>query len=57
MTIKDQKGEAPAPVPTNRAGIERRRRQQRKNWALLIALVAFAVLFYVITIVRMGHHG
>jgi|JI10StandDraft_1071094.scaffolds.fasta_scaffold653641_2 hypothetical protein len=36
---------------------ETRRRQRRKNWALLIVLVALCVLFYLITIVRMGNHG
>ena len=36
---------------------ETRRRQRRKNWALLIVLVALSVLFYLITIVRMGNHG
>ncbi len=30
------------------------RRQRRKNIALMLVLVAFAVLFYLITIVRMG---
>lgn len=30
------------------------RRQRRKNIALMLVLVAFALLFYLITIVRMG---
>ena len=30
------------------------RRQRRKNVALMLALIALAVLFYLITIVRMG---
>jgi len=30
------------------------RRQRRKNVALMLALVAFAVLMYLVTIVRMG---
>ncbi len=30
------------------------RRQRRKNIVLMLVLVAFAVLFYLITIVRMG---
>lgn len=34
-----------------------RQRQRRKNWALLVVLVALSVLFYLITIVRMGNHG
>lgn len=34
-----------------------RNRQRRKNWALAALLVALAVLFYFITIVRFGHHG
>jgi len=36
---------------------EARRRQRRKNWALMIVLASLAVLFYLITIVRMGGHG
>jgi predicted anti-sigma-YlaC factor YlaD len=31
---------------------DRQRRQRAKNWALLAVLTALAVLFYVITIVR-----
>ncbi|MCZ4281780.1 hypothetical protein O4H49_13395 [Kiloniella laminariae] len=33
---------------------EARRLQKRRNWAILGVLVAFIVLFYVITIVKMG---
>ncbi|WP_020591019.1 hypothetical protein [Kiloniella laminariae] len=33
---------------------EGQRLQKRRNWAILGVLVAFIVLFYVITIVKMG---
>jgi hypothetical protein len=33
---------------------EAHRRQRRKNVALMLALIAFAVLMYLVTIVRMG---
>ncbi len=36
---------------------ETRRRQRRKNWALLVVLASLSLLFYLITIVRMGNHG
>ncbi len=32
---------------------EKRRRLRQRNWALLAALVAFVVLVYVVTIVKM----
>jgi hypothetical protein len=38
--------------PRRPAG-ERQRRLRQRNWALLAALVAFVVLVYVITIVKM----
>jgi len=59
-------GAAPRPTPgTTTNGVatphvvtaETRRRQRRKNWAMLIVLVALCVLFYLITIIRMGNHG
>jgi hypothetical protein len=33
------------------------RRQRNKNWAVLAALVAFFVLIYFVSIVRMGMTG
>lgn len=36
---------------------EMHRRQRTKNWALLAALVAFIVLVYFVSIVRMGMNG
>lgn len=36
---------------------EARRRQRRKNWALLVVLASLSLLFYLITLVRMGNHG
>jgi len=33
---------------------DRQRQQRTKNWALLAVLVGLAVLFYAITIVRVG---
>jgi hypothetical protein len=35
-------------------GLERERRIKRRNWALLGVLLSLVVLFYVISIVRMG---
>jgi hypothetical protein len=35
---------------------DRQRRQRAKNWALLVVLGALALLFYVITMVRIGSH-
>jgi hypothetical protein len=66
MDMKQPSGAAPRPTAkTTTNGVatphvvtsETRRRQRRKNWALLIVLVALSVLFYLITIVRMGNHG
>jgi hypothetical protein len=34
--------------------LERRKRLRGRNYAVLAALIALAVLFYVITVVRMG---
>ncbi|MCC7049036.1 MAG: hypothetical protein IT562_20140 [Alphaproteobacteria bacterium] len=49
---------APAAIaPSADAQRAARHRQRRKNWALALLLVALAVLFYFITIVRFGHHG
>jgi hypothetical protein len=36
--------------PTNG---ERRRRQRARNWAIFLALAAFVLLVYIVTIVRM----
>ena len=33
---------------------ERRKQQRARNWALLIALIAFAALIYAVSIVRMS---
>ncbi len=33
---------------------DRQRQQRAKNWTLLVVLVGLVVLFYVITIVRIG---
>ena len=32
---------------------ERRRRQRARNWAIFLALAAFVLVIYVVTIVRM----
>jgi hypothetical protein len=37
-------------TPTN---AERGRRQRARNWAILLALAAFVLVVYVVTIVRM----
>jgi len=37
-------------IPTND---ERQRRQRARNWAILLALAAFVVIVYIVTIVRM----
>lgn len=34
--------------------LERRRRLRGRNYAVLAALIALVVLFYIITVVRMG---
>lgn len=52
MDIKPTGSGQRPPIPA-----DARQRQRRKNWALLVVLVSLAVLFYLITIVRMGHHG
>ena len=33
---------------------DRQRRQRAKNWALLCVLAGLAILFYIITLVRVG---
>ncbi|HEY3149607.1 MAG TPA: hypothetical protein VGJ75_24800 [Dongiaceae bacterium] len=35
------------------ANDERRRRQRTRNWAIFLALAAFVIVVYVVTIVRM----
>ena len=35
---------------------DRKRRQKFKNWALLLALLAFVVVVYFVSIIRMGGH-
>ena len=52
MDIKRPDSGPPPPLSP-----DMRQRQRRKNWALLVVLVSLAVLFYLITIVRMGNHG
>jgi hypothetical protein len=39
-----------AGTPTNG---ERQRRQRARNWAILLALAAFVLIVYIVTIVRM----
>jgi hypothetical protein len=39
-----------AETPTNG---ERQRRQRTRNWAILLALAAFVLIVYIVTIVRM----
>lgn len=43
-----------APVAPARDPAERRKQLRARNWALLLALVGFAVLLYIVSIVRMG---
>jgi hypothetical protein len=40
-------------IPTPNDDGERTRRQRARNWAILLALGAFVVIVYVVTIVRM----
>jgi len=35
---------------------DRKKRQKIKNWALLAALLAFVVVVYFVSIIRMGGH-
>jgi hypothetical protein len=35
------------------AGDERQRRQRTRNWAIFLALAAFVIVVYVVTIVKM----
>ena len=37
-------------IPSNG---ERQRRQRARNWAILLALAAFVLIVYIVTIVRM----
>jgi hypothetical protein len=55
MDIKDQNVDVSARAEKARDAV--RRQQKLKNWALAGLLVALAVLFYFITIVRFGNHG
>jgi competence protein ComGF len=41
-------------MPDPNAAEERRRRQSAKNWTLVAILLAFVVLIYVVTIVRLS---
>jgi hypothetical protein len=45
----EERRPGPSSVPA-----ERRRQLRGRNWALMIALVAFAVLVYAVAIVRMS---
>jgi hypothetical protein len=45
------------PRPTQREAEEMRRRRRGRNIALFIVLVALAVLFYAISIVKMAQHA
>jgi type II secretory pathway component PulL len=40
----------------NLSGAEFRRRQRGKNWAIGLVVAGLSVLFFVITILRMGGH-
>lgn len=43
--------------PLTRAQSEELRRHRRgRNWAVLLALLVLALLFFGMTIVKMGHH-
>jgi len=44
----------PDPVTPVRSGEALRQRQRAKNWAMFAALAAFALLVYLIAIVRLG---
>jgi hypothetical protein len=37
------------------SGADAAKRRRGRSWAILIALVALCLLFYAITIVKMGH--
>jgi ferric-dicitrate binding protein FerR (iron transport regulator) len=39
--------------PATQANDERRRRQRQRNWAIFLALAAFVIVVYIVTIVRM----
>jgi hypothetical protein len=40
-------------APPTPANDERARRQRARNWAIFLALAAFVVIVYIVTIVRM----
>jgi hypothetical protein len=41
--------------PLMEPGADAAKRRRGRSWAILIALVALCLLFYAITIVKMGH--
>lgn len=45
------------PLPTPAEGAELARRRRGRNLALLLALLAVALLFYFITLAKLGLHG
>jgi hypothetical protein len=45
------------PRPTPHQAEEMRRRRRGRNIAMIVVLVALAVLFYAITVVKFLHHG
>lgn len=45
----ERRPNAPARDP-----VERRKQLRARNWALLLALAGFALLLYIVSIVRMG---
>jgi hypothetical protein len=51
-TPEDGPGHGPGDGPGN--GHEFRRRRRAKNWALFALLLAFVVIVYFVSIVRMG---
>jgi hypothetical protein len=46
--------QAAEPMSQNDSGEQRARRQRAKNRALMLTLLAFVVLVYIVSIVRMG---
>ncbi|MBV9756754.1 MAG: hypothetical protein JO047_06845 [Alphaproteobacteria bacterium] len=44
------------PPLTRAQSDELRRRRRGRNWAVLLSLLALSLLFFGMTIVRMGHH-
>jgi hypothetical protein len=45
------------PRPTAAQAAELQRRQRGRNLALILVLTALAVLFFAITLVKLGHMG